>query len=506
MKNICIILFIFFLNLTNVEASLRIKRINRYLKDCSKITTSGNHKIKEIVRLHSIYNDYAVLIYKDSLSSEYALAWLDLKHLNTIDFPEKHREWDGTLHYSTDIAAGSLTCINNEIQKIGGKTLIDSIEYILPFKKNLIAVRFPDPREIGELVFIKTVPHAIVKRGIRPCAFPDEYEIISNKYFTIGAHLYDDKLRLRLDGNDNEEGICGEIIIRNRRGFTEIYPEKENQSIFFFNDKSDNIFVYDHKLKKKLTINFPFEDTVHYYYCNATLLHDDSLLTLVCSYRGREERSDVVFTTNGEAITPIGDNFTGFFKDYLLYDHANETSAVKTDRKPTTEIKLGRYRLKKHNAKWTLNTPFTTDCFDRLTGLNNNKYLGVVTGSKVGIIGEHGNLILPPKFEKIFIDKLYFICLTTKKTYEVYDKKGNLIGENFLRFFCENEENRSGLELGEYTYHYFFFKLEDGKYQYFLRKKKKSKVFYADEINTEDLSNKYLPIKKDGIWQYLEIK
>lgn len=506
MKNICIILILFFLNLTNVEASLRVKRINRYLKDYSKITTSGNHKINRISNLYPIYNDYAVLIYQDSLSSEYALAWLDLKHMNTIDFPEEDRIYSFYGGVPTFTAAGGLTCINNEIQKIGGKTLIDSIEYILPFKKNLIAVRFPDPREIGELVFIKTVPHAIVKRGISPCAFPDEYEIISNKYFTIGAHLYDDKLRLRLDGNDNEEGICGEIIIRNRRGFTEIYPEKENQSIFFFNDKSDNIFVYDHKLKKKLTINFPFEDTVHYYYCNATLLHDDSLLTLVCSYRGREEWSDVVFTTNGEAITPIGDNFTGIFKDYLLYDHANETSAVKTDRKPTTEIKLGRYRLKKHNAKWTLNTPFTTDCFDRLTGLNNNKYLGVVTGSKVGILGEHGNLILPPKFEKIFIDKLYFICLTTKKTYEVYDKKGNLIGENFLRFFCENEENRSGLELGEYTYHYFFFKLEDGKYQYFLRKKKKSKVFYADDIYTRDLSNRFLPIMKDGVWQYLEIK
>lgn len=36
MRNIFILLFIFFLNLTNVEASLRIKRINRYLKDCSK--------------------------------------------------------------------------------------------------------------------------------------------------------------------------------------------------------------------------------------------------------------------------------------------------------------------------------------------------------------------------------------------------------------------------------------------------------------------------------------
>ncbi len=51
-----------------------------------------------------------------------------------------------------------------------------------------------------------------------------------------------------------------------------------------------------------------------------------------------------------------------------------------------------------------------------------------------------------------------------------------------------------------------FFKIEDGKYQYFLRKKKKSKAFYADDIDTADLSNKYLPIKKDGIWQYLEIK
>ena len=504
MKNICIILILFFLNLTNVEASLRVKRINRYLKDCSKITTSGNHKIKEIVRLHSIYNDYAVLIYKDSLSSEYALAWLDLKHMNTIDFPEEDRIYGFYGGVPTFTAAGGLTCINNEIQKIGGTTLIDSIEYILPFKKNLIAVRFPDPREIGELVFIKTVPHAIVKRGIRPCAFPDEYEIISNKYFTIGAHLYDDKLRLRLDGNDNEEGICGETLYRGRSGFIEIYPEKENQSIFFFNHKSDNIFVYDHKLKKKLTVNYPSQDTVFNMFCAMTLLHGDSLLMLLSEYRGK--RFHMVYTTDLEAVTPIGDNFTGFFKDYLLYDHANETSAVKTDRKPTTEIKLGRYRLKKHNAKWTLNTPFTTDCFDRLTGLNNNKYLGVVTGSKVGIIGEHGNLILPPKFEKIFIDKLYFICLTTKKTYEVYDKKGNLIGENFLRFFCENEENRSGLELGEYTYHYFFFKLEDGKYRYFLRKKKKSKVFYADEINTEDLSNRYLPIKKDGIWQYLEIK
>ena len=137
MRNICIILFIFFLNLTNVEASLRIKRINRYLKDYSKITTSGNHKIKEIVRLHSIYNDYAVLIYKDSLSSEYALAWLDLKHLNTIDFPEKHREWDGTPHYSTYIAARGLYWLDGTIQKIGGTTLLDSLVRIIPFKDNI---------------------------------------------------------------------------------------------------------------------------------------------------------------------------------------------------------------------------------------------------------------------------------------------------------------------------------------------------------------------------------
>ena len=284
----------------------------------------------------------------------------------------------------------------------------------------------------------------------------------------------------------------------------EIYPEKENSSIFDINSK--NVFVYDHKLKKKLTVNYPSQDSVHFSFCYTTLLPGDSLLA-VYSYYGEKE-GNIVYTTDLEAVTPIGDNFTGFFKDYLLYDHANETSAVKTDRKPTTEIKLGRYRLKKHNAKWTLNTPFTTDCFDRLTGLNNNKYLGVVAGSKVGILGEHGSLILPPKFKEIFIDKIYFIGLTTEDTYEVYDKKGNLIGKNFLDFFYDeyDKEDEPDRQTGKDRYHYFFFKLEDGKYQYFLRKKKKTKVFYADEINTEDLSNRFLPIMKDGVWQYLEIK
>ena len=501
MKNICIILFIFFLNLTNVEASLRIKRINRYLKDCSKITTSGNHKIKEIVRLHSIYNDYAVLIYKDSLSSEYALAWLDLKHLNTIDFPEKHREWDGTPHYSTYIAAGGLYWLDGTIQKIGGTTLLDSLVRIIPFKDNIIAFRVPDSSDIGELVFIKTTPRHSHQYDY---GYQIECGIICNKYFKYAYDLYDDKLRLRLEGHEN--GFCGETLHRGRSGFIEIYPEKENQSIFFFNHKSDNIFVYDHKLKKKLTVNYPSQDTVFNMFCAMTLLHGDSLLMLLSEYRGK--RFHMVYTTDLEAVTPIGDNFTGFFKDYLLYDHANETSAVKTDRKPTTEIKLGRYRLKKHNAKWTLNTPFTTDCFDRLTGLNNNKYLGVVAGSKVGILGEHGSLILPPKFKEIFIDKIYFIGLTTEDTYEVYDKKGNLIGKNFLDFFYDeyDKEDKLDRQTGKDRFHYFFFKLEDGKYQYFLRKKKKTKVFYSDDIDTEDLSNRFLPIMKDGVWQYLEIK
>ena len=49
-----------------------------------------------------------------------------------------------------------------------------------------------------------------------------------------------------------------------------------------------------------------------------------------------------------------------------------------------------------------------------------------------------------------------------------------------------------------------FFLIEDGKYKYFLRKKKKSKVFYADEINTEGLSIGFCLLRKTefgSIWK-----
>ena len=91
--------------------------------------------------------------------------------------------------------------------------------------------------------------------------------------------------------------------------------------------------------------------------------------------------------------------------------------------------------------------------------------------------------------------------------YDLYDKNGKQLAKGMSEFivdedFFEGTYERYKPDL----FRYFIFKEGENKYRYWLRNKKKSKVFYADEINTEDLSNRYLPIKKDGIWQYLEIK
>ena len=485
MKIIFIVLLHLFIS--NIHAVDRVKRINNFIKKGPNVITSCNY-------LGPLYKDYAFIFYNKE-AYEYPMdGWIDVKNLKIIDDTVTNKCIKNLfIAYDGFVDFGSI------VYKIDGTEYSDKIENFIPFHKNLILTK-SDTTGFDIVLYKRG---NVVSRSHNEDYGKSRFEIVYNDFFILDddttSTLYDKNLNLLIKG----VYICKSISKINQGGFYELYPRKEHQYFFCFCDKKNTIIAYDRKARKKMEIPFKYDSKLEHHWDEATFFSEKKYAVLgnMTHY--------VVNITTGRPIIPTKYNFIGYFKENLICEYNNKTLAITTEGETTSQIKVGKYCMVDCGTKWILKTPFYTDSIEKLNGLNSDEYIGVTIKGKLGIIGKKGNIIVPPQYQEIFIDKFYFVCHSTKDTYDIYDKKGKLYGKDLLAFYfdetdIEYQNFSSGFKIDRN--HYMFFKIEDGKYQYFLRNKKKSKVFYADEFNTEDLSNRFLPIKKDGIWQYLEIK
>ena len=508
-KRTSLLLIILAISYFNIQAIPHTKRINDYLISCRNTTTSNGHIIKNIINLYPLYNGYSYIKYEDSYNQE-RIGWLDVKNLRVIDLPQKFT-WSDAF-----IAKGGFAILmrlpenyhTNEskyklLYKIDGNYILDNVIEFVPFFKHFAIYRYIEPGHTLQFILFKNGELSF-GTSEKETHSTIHSNIIFNKYLSFADTLYNRNLK-HISGYI---GGIGENERRLRGTFFDTYPHNDNH--IFLNcliDNDDAVIYTNEKFKKEITFYLP--DSTEFDYDEGYLFKDDKYIVL------KHNTVHVVYNTlSRKPITPLNHDFTGFFKDYLLHNYNHETFATSTTGIQEKQIKLGKHFLEKIGRKWLYSSPVLSDSIDCVIGLNNDNYIGVNIKNKVGIINKKGNITIYPSYEQIYIDNLYFICRTEKKEFDIYDKDGNNIGKNLKEIYYDNLDDRSFPYEFLYCnnkykidkYHYMFFKLEDGKYRYFLRKKKKSKVFYADEINTEDLSNKYLPIKKDGIWQYLEIK
>lgn len=488
MKSTLYILILFLFGIANIQAANRIKRVNKYLKDFQK-------EIK-IDRLHPIYHGYGLMAYLDTryiYRNEYTIDIKKRKLINNKDTFDPFIAKGGFVfqdagyeaEYPDDEIMGKITNIN-------GETLLDSVTDWLPSKKHFLTFRHAGADTTFE---ISSYKHG---RLIRKDTIHSDlqnsqmygliaHSVVHNKYCWISGSLYDEKLNKLLT---NAGWGTFEMSHHNYR---EIYPK----NLYIYTLSGDSITFYNKRCKKKYTI-----DRNYWSFDLPSIMWDKKLIVL--DRRG--------YDLKGTPITPENHYFSGYYNKYLIYNNNEETFAMTLDKTQSKKIKLGRCRLEKNEKKWVLRTPTSTDTLDNITGINSDKHIGISVGNKIGIIDKNGKTIVPPCYREILIDNLYYIGNKNEYgPYDLYDKNGTLLAKG-MDEFIHSESQRDPYELPiEYRYEpdrfrYFIFKESENKYRYWLRNKKKSKVFYADDINTPDLSNRYLPIKKDGVWQYLEIK
>ena len=485
--------------LVNTQASNHLKWVNKVLKE---------HQIKFGIRgLSPIFNGYAFLesCNKDDIESPIGIhSYIDIKNRVFEVGYEGYQVMDiirgGYVIYDageTDengfkIYEGT----NLGIKKLGGETVTDSVyewlsapNFFIVYKKIAntdTLVKMTIYKE-GKPIHSDTCFYEI---GIGPYGA----RIIYDRYCWLKGKLYDENFKKVID-----EDVSAGVVEMPHHDFIETYPN--NYSFFAFSKDSMNI--YNKKCKKKYVAPLNIKKDDNGFHCyNVSFLWDKKLIVM-CRR---------VYNLEGVAVSPKSHYFSGYFKDYLIYDKQEEAFASTIDGFSTPKIKLGKCSLEKSGKKWVLKSPLSTDSIDLIIGLNSDKHIGIKVGKYIGIIDRDGKSILPICYDKIYIDKLYYIG---QKGYEyvLFNKKGKLLADGMTEIMTEDEDGFTDSSYGISNsipygdrFRYVIFKEGKNKYRYWLRNKKKSKAFYADDINTADLSNKYLPIKKDGIWQYLEIK
>ena len=487
--------------LVNTQASNDLKWVNKVLKE---------HQIKYKIRgLSPIYKGYALL---ESYDKAYTGMVFAPGIESYIDIKNREFEVDYQGYQVDDITMGEYILYdagetdengfklyngsNRGIRKFGGETVTDSVyewqtarNFFIVYKKIAntdTLVKMTIYKE-GKSIHSDTCFYEI---GIGPYGA----HFIYDRYCWIKGKLYDENLKKVID-----EDVDAGVVEMPHHDFIEMYPN--NYSFFAF--LKDSMNIYNEKCKKKYVVPLKIQKDDNGYHCyNVSFLWDKKLI--VMCRRG--------YNLKGVAVTPKNHYFSGYFKDYLIYDKQEEAFASTIDGFSTPKIKLGKCSLEKSGKKWVLKSPLSTDSIDLIIGLNSDKHIGIKVGKYIGIIDRDGKSILPICYDKIYIDKLYYIG---QKGYEyvLFNKKGKLLAEGMTEIMTEDEDGFTDSSYGISNsipygdrFRYVIFKEGKNKYRYWLRNKKKSKAFYADDINTADLSNRFLPIKKDGIWQFLEIK
>ncbi len=486
-------LILFLFGIANIQAANRIEKTNDFIK--------GIQKEIKLDFLYPIYNGYCMIgclyDYRENYRNRYTKYTIDIKKRKLININTFVRliakggfvfqDAGYEAEYPEDEIMGKITNIN-------GETLLDSVTDWLLSKKHFLTFRHAgadttfeiSSYKNGRLIRKDTIHSDLQQYNVGMYGLI-AHSVVHNKYCWINGSLYDEKLNKLLT---NAGWGTFEMSHHNYR---EIYPK----NLYIYTLSGDSITFYNKRCKKKYTI-----DRNYWSYGLPSIMWDKKLIVL--DRRG--------YDLKGTPITPENHYFSGYYNKYLIYNNNEETFAMTLDKTQSKKIKLGRCRLEKNGKKWVLRTPTSTDTLDNITGINSDKHIGISVGNKIGIIDKNGNTIVPPCYREILIDNLYYIGNKNEYGhYDLYDKNGTLLAKG-MDEFLDNEIQRDPYELPiEYGYkpdrfRYFIFKESENKYRYFLRKKKKSKVFYADDINLRDLSNRFLPIKKDGIWQFLEIK
>ena len=496
MKSTLYILILFLFGIANIQATNRIKKTNNFLKEFQKE--------KEIYDLYPIYNGYGLMRHPDTLdhySSLYGtyvyfqFACIDIKKRRLINNKDTFDSFISKGSFIFQVAGYEAEYPEDErmgkIANINGETLLDSVTNWYLFRNHFFTLRHAGADTIFEISLYKA------GRLIRKDTIHSDLDYINslgldgliivsfvhNKYCWINGSLYDENLNKVLADTD-----WGTFEMAHHNYF-EIYPK----NLFFYMWSGNRMTIYNKRCKKKYTIPFDKE-----HIDRPSILLNKKIIVL-------DRR---VYDLKGTPITPEDHYFSGYYNKFLIYNNNEETFVMTMDKRQSQQIKLGKCRLEKTGKKWLLRTPTSTDTIDNITGINSDEHIGISVGNKLGIINKNGNTIIPPYYDEILIDKLYYIGMDKYGfPYDLYDKNGKQLAKGMSEFivdedFFEGTYERYKPDL----FRYFIFKEGENKYRYWLRNKKKSKVFYADEINTEDLSNRYLPIKKDGIWQYLEIK
>ena len=377
----------------------------------------------------------------------------------------------------------------------GDTILLDNVVAFYPMKDNFIAYRRIGTTDtIQERVLYKK-KHLIQRDTCLSCSCPyencDMFYIYHKYRFCRSTHqLYDENLNVVLEGDiRKKEAYVG------RSGFWGSFPYYK--SFFLYSD--EGIAIYDEKCRKRYVIPKAVMKQLEHYedsyvqYCDG-IIWDKNLIITDRPKAGTLRIYHRAYKLDGTPVTPDENSFSGYFKNFFIYDDGKESFAGTMDGTKIKHIKLGKCNLEKSGKKWILKRPLSTDTIDLITGLNSDQHIGIKKGDSIGIVNKKGKTILPVCFDKIYIEKLYYIGVKQEK-YTVFSKKGEVLVEGKDDIICS--------ERSEFDYEYCE---NEKKYRYYIRNKKKSKVFYADEINTEAFSNRFLPIKKDGIWQYLEIK
>ncbi|MCR5567651.1 MAG: hypothetical protein K6G31_00075 [Paludibacteraceae bacterium] len=492
MKSTLYILILFLFGIANIQAANRIKKANNFLKDFQK------GKEVKINYLCSIYNGYGLMEYSDSLRHYACIDIKKRKLINNKDTFDPFFSKGGFVFQNAGYTGYHTRYSEHErigkIVNINGETLLDSVTNWYLFRNHFLALRHAGADTIFEISLYKA--RRLIRKDtihsdldyIYSLGLLDGLIIVSfvhNKYCWINGSLYDENLNKVLADTD-----WGTLEMAHHNYF-EIYPK----NLFFYTWSGNRMTIYNKRCKKKYTIPFDKE-----HIDRPSILLNKKIIV----FRR-------VYDFKGVPITPEKHYFSGYYNKFLIYNNNEETFVMTLDKTQFQQIKLGKCRLEKTEKKWLLRTPTSTDTLDNITGLNSDEHIGISVGNKLGIINKKGNTIIPPYYDEILIDKLYYIGIDKYgfpyHSYDLYDKNGKQLAKGMSEFivdedFFEGTYERYKPDL----FRYFIFKEGENKYRYWLRNKKKSKVFYADDIDTEDLSNRFLPIMKDGVWQYLEIK
>ena len=495
--------------LVNTQASNHLKWVNKFLAE---------YQVEnQIDHIRPIYNDYAE-IYKSSCIEGACCDKLDIINI-------KKKAIVSDVHENMSLTKGGYILFNDELplvseedtfcfgnlkdRKINGDTiLLDKVFEFYPMKDNFIAYRrFDSTYTSMEMVLYKK--GNVVQRDTFS-SWPKDYcdvSYICDKYrLVLSSHkLYDENLNVVLEG-DIKEYVYG----FHSNGYSVKFPN--NRSIFLYAD--NDVSIYDDKCKKRHVIPKAVMNKLEqcnddvYEFCVGFLWKKKLIMTR----QGTKEPGGYLlraYKLDGTPVIPDKHKFSGYFRNILFYDNKEETFAVTMDGTKINRIKLGKCSLEKSGKRWILKSRLSTDSIDLITGLNSNQHIGIKKGMYNGIIDKNGNTILPTRFDVIFMFKKFYLGWVKSK-FMIYDKNSKVLADynmdDYLRDGHDDYIYVDNNGLYPYRRQYSIYKEGEGKYRYWLRNKKKSKVFYADEINTEDLSNRYLPIKKDGIWQYLEIK